>query len=354
MSQETSQWLNTHTLIGFTAKRGNAWHYRADLQAGSGNHFEGAVPMDAARKLLGWVPLEGTVESTIITDSGVTRLVDSTRKTIVHPTTGEVFAVPKVSFQVHGFEAWLLDGAQQIADASANVDGAEGLQLASVGELKGGAIAWAQYELPETVSTPEGFDFRPFFTSATSLNGTLSSTFLTGMQAVVCDNTLSGALGDKSHMVKIRHSVNSLGRIGEIRKALGLFVGQADAFSDAIAELCATEVTDRQWAAFLDAHDATTLIDAKGEPKTGRGLTNAERVRDEMNQLQRHDLRCSQWTGTAFGVVQTVNTWAHHLQGVRGEDASKGERNMLRVVRSQVDALDLGTLTTLRKVLATV
>ena len=27
MSQETSQWLNTRTLIGFTDKRGNAWHY---------------------------------------------------------------------------------------------------------------------------------------------------------------------------------------------------------------------------------------------------------------------------------------------------------------------------------------
>lgn len=32
MSSETSTWLNTSTLIGFTDQRGHAWHYRADDQ----------------------------------------------------------------------------------------------------------------------------------------------------------------------------------------------------------------------------------------------------------------------------------------------------------------------------------
>lgn len=29
MSAETLEWLNTQTLIGYTERRGNAWHYRA-------------------------------------------------------------------------------------------------------------------------------------------------------------------------------------------------------------------------------------------------------------------------------------------------------------------------------------
>lgn len=29
MSSETSTWLNSNTLIGFTTKRGHAWHWRA-------------------------------------------------------------------------------------------------------------------------------------------------------------------------------------------------------------------------------------------------------------------------------------------------------------------------------------
>ena len=30
-------WLNENTLIGYTSKRGTAWHYRADLQWGRSN-----------------------------------------------------------------------------------------------------------------------------------------------------------------------------------------------------------------------------------------------------------------------------------------------------------------------------
>ena len=32
MSKESLTWLNTNTLIGFTDKRGNAWHWRAEEQ----------------------------------------------------------------------------------------------------------------------------------------------------------------------------------------------------------------------------------------------------------------------------------------------------------------------------------
>ena len=46
MSQETSQWLSTRTLIGFTDKRGNAWHYRAEEQGTEPNHYPLAVPAE--------------------------------------------------------------------------------------------------------------------------------------------------------------------------------------------------------------------------------------------------------------------------------------------------------------------
>ena len=58
------------------------------------------------------------------------------------------------------------------------------------------------------------------------------------------------------------------------------------------------------------------------------------------------------WKGTAFGVVQAVNTHAHHYATVRG--ATRPERNMVRAVSGGVDTLDIGTLATLNKVLATV
>ena len=44
------------------------------------------------------------------------------------------------------------------------------------------------------------------------------------------------------------------------------------------------------------------------------------------------------WRGTAFGVVQAVNTFSHHEGTVRG--MARSERNMLRAVTGDIDALD--------------
>jgi len=55
MSAETSTWLNTRTLIGFTDQRGHAWHYRSSDQGDEPNHYPGAIPIgDVRRRLFDW------------------------------------------------------------------------------------------------------------------------------------------------------------------------------------------------------------------------------------------------------------------------------------------------------------
>ncbi len=55
MSRETLQWLNTNTLIGFTDKRGHAWHWRAREQNGISNHYPGPIPIhDVQQRLFAW------------------------------------------------------------------------------------------------------------------------------------------------------------------------------------------------------------------------------------------------------------------------------------------------------------
>ena len=59
MSRETLTHLNTQTLIGYTSKRGQAWHYRAEHQGSEPNHYEHAVPVaDVRRRLFHWSPVE--------------------------------------------------------------------------------------------------------------------------------------------------------------------------------------------------------------------------------------------------------------------------------------------------------
>lgn len=348
MSAETATWLNTNTLIGFTDKRGTAWHYREELQGEQNNHYAGAIPVQDVRdRLFHWKPVEGDVTTTFVTASGVTTITDPTRKTIVRPDTNTVLYVPKKGFTIHDYDTWLIRTVETITDTATGSDD-ESLQVGSAGLLKGGAVAWVQFELPETVKTPEGVDFRPFITAATSLDGSLSSTYNTGAQVVVCDNTLSAALGDvNAKQIKIKHSTNSIGRLAEVRAALGLIHNVADTFAAQVATLCSTEVNDKAWAAFLAAH-----VGVPAEDASERSKTIARNKWDALRALYNNDERVAPWKGTAFGVLQAVNTYTHHVQTVRG--ASRQERNAERSVTGKVDALDALTLETLNKVLASV
>ncbi len=58
MSRESLTWLNRNTLIGFTTKRGTAWHSRARHQGDEPNHYPGPIPVsDVKRRLFGWEPV---------------------------------------------------------------------------------------------------------------------------------------------------------------------------------------------------------------------------------------------------------------------------------------------------------
>ena len=343
MSQETSQWLNTMTLIGFTDKRGKAWHYRESAQGTEPNHYPGAIPVeDIRRRLFNWKPVVATSESTWTDpETGETEhQVWDKRQTLIHPVYRTRLGEFTDGFKIHDYDQWLIQNTNTVLDA-------DGLGASSAGLLKGGAVAWVQAEMPETVTTPEGVEGRPFITAATSLDGSLSSTYLTGAQLVVCDNTLSAALGDRgAGRVKVKHSRNSLGKIGEVRDALGIMYQTAADFTAEVAELCAVEVTDKQWDEFLAAH----LGDKPDPARSVRSANSYDRHREALTSLYRHDNRVAPWAGTAFGVVQAVNTYEQHVKNVKGAD--RAERNMDKMVRGEFDKLDTTTLDQLNLVLA--
>jgi hypothetical protein len=77
----------------------------------------------------------------------------------------------------------------------------------------------------------------------------------------------------------------------------------------------------------------------------------ARNKQDALRQLWNADDRVEPWKNTGWGVIQAVNTYAHHIQGVKV--ISREERNMDNAVRGVYDLLDQETLTGLEKVLAT-
>lgn len=67
MSRETLSHLNSQTLIGYTERRGHAWHYRADLQGAEPNHYPRAIPTaDVYRRLFDWSAIEADVQAVAV------------------------------------------------------------------------------------------------------------------------------------------------------------------------------------------------------------------------------------------------------------------------------------------------
>lgn len=338
MSAETITTLNNSTLIGFTAKRGNAWHYRASMQGAESNHYEGAIPVeDVRRRLLDWTAEEAPVQYAVLGANGVETVTDEGRKVIFRSDTHAALGVFSNGYQIHQYDEWLVKNVENLVDGD--------LQVASAGVLRGGAWAWVQIESPDTREVA-GFQHRPFILAATSMDGYLATTYQRATQAVVCDNTLSVAIREgengKSAAYKVRHSSGSLARISGVREALGLVMNAGDEFEAEVQRLLDDTVDDARWGKFLDAHLGL------GDDASKMAVTLGEKKREQLNDLFFSDERVAPWTGTAFGVMQAVNTWNHHVQGVRGGTA--GDRNMTRAIQGKVDAMDRGTLALLATV----
>jgi len=354
MSKETLERLNTQTLIGFTDKRGTAWHYRADRQGDEPNHYPGAIPVpDVQRRLFGWqaqsrpvaVQTPATVEAmTHLNEDGepVRWAVIEGRQAICRSDddSGAVLGIFAAGYAMHQYDTWLLETVANILD--------DELSISSAGLLRGGAIAWVEVSVPENVSTPEGVEFRPNLLATTSFDGSIATTFKRTVTATVCDNTRELALGENGQVFKVKHTRSSRVQLAPAREALAMVHTLADDFAAEVAELCATTVTNVDWARFLDRH-VPSIKTETGQPLVGRSLTTASRKRCRLEELYRHDQRVAPWAGTAYGVLQAVNTYEHHDSLVRG--AERSERNMLRAVTGQFGQLDRTSWQTLSSVI---
>lgn len=338
MSRETSEWLNQNVLVGYTDQRGSAWHYRRSAQGAEPNHYPGPVPVeDVKRRLFGWepvsVPMGGDLRDLLGSDKPAWKTYED-HQLIVRSDTLDLLGKFKDGFTIHHYDVWLLEKVANLLDAD--------LHIGSAGLLKNGAVAWVSIEMADTVSTTAGVHFRPYLLAATSVDGSLSSTYKPVVQVVVCDNTMDIALRERGAAVKIKHSKHSTFKVAEVRDVLGIVHETAEEFSAEVERLTRVAVPERAWSAFLDAY---TPIPAQ----KGRSRTIAENTRDELTRLWNHDHRVSPWRNTAFGVHQATNTYLHHYATVR--NVGRAERNMTNVLSTKLGEVTTSTQVALDRAL---
>lgn len=327
MSAETSEWLNQNILVGFTDERGTAWHYRADSQGSEPNHYGGAIPVeDVLRRLYYWEAVEAPVYIGVPSSNGIQYVEDPERKAIIRNDDHSVFSVFKSGYTVHSYRKWLIDTVANILDDN-------DLAIGGAGLLKNGARSYVQVEMPETVATPQGFDIRPHLLACTSHDGTLSSTFQLVTTVVVCDNTLAGALGEKTPTYKVRHSKHSVGRLQSVRDALNIVHQYTDDMIAEIERLSTQVITDNEFKAIVERLvpvDLTVEVRPQVEAR-------AQNKRELLHHLYRNDAMVTPWKGTALGVLQCWNTYQHHYAG---SNKTRVERNMLNGITGKAETND--------------
>lgn len=358
MSKETLQHLNTNVLIGFTEKRGHAWHYREDLQGDEPNHYPGAIPVeDIQRRLFYWQAMSRPSLTTLPCDADDPEMVGiddegvpykllwiAGEQRIIRPDTEAVLSPAfKDGYLMHQYGEWLLTNTDTILHGE--------VAVSSAGLLKGGAVAWVEFSVPEAFQSPVGVEFRSNLLAATSFDASLATVFAMTKTDTVCDNTMAGALNEKGRKTRRKHTRYSHLNAQGVRDSLELIYTSADDYIEQLKMLDSVKVSPTQFSKFVDLH---VLTDSSGKVREwkdlkGRSLTMATNKRDALMRLYQHDQRVEPWAGTALGVVKAVNTYVHHEGIVRG--AERAERNMLNTVTGQFDKLDQQTFDMLQGVL---
>lgn len=353
MSAETMTWLNTNTLVGFAAKRGTAWHYRPAEQGAESNHYDGAIPVDdVVRRLFHWEAVSAPVAVLIpcdLTDERMTGIgadgrpfrlvIDEDRQAMVRDDNDFVMGVFKQGYRGHAYRQWLIGNVSNLLDGD--------LSIGSAGLLRGGAVAWVQVERPDTLVTPSGVTIRPNLLASTSFDGSLATGYRAALTNTVCDNTMAVAIteaDDAGKVFRVAHTKYSNLKIAAARDALDIVFEAGDAFTAEIERMTNTPVTDDQFARII----STFFEDDKAESE--RAKTIAANRTAAIHNLWANDLRVQPWAGTAWGAFQAFNTWAQHVQTVRGA-THRFDRNMDAAVTGKAAKFDAAVLATISGVL---
>lgn len=323
--------LNSQILVGFG---------RSAMQANA-TQYDGAVPLDViANDLFGWNAVPAPVFTSFNgRPQSVPGMVANLRS-----DTGDVLGLVSDRYAIHQYRTSLLDNVRAI------VGGSSELAIGSAGTNRNGAVGWLSLSLPNTRTTAEGVEYLPNLIAYSSHDGTLATEYRRSVLNMVCNNQMGTMLkmdaGQAQGMSKIRvkHTRNSLLRIEDARHALGILAETSDAFADEVRELCQLSVTERDWETILDE-----LAPLAPFGSTARAATLADNKRGALDALWTNDARVSPWRNTAYGVVQAVNTYGHHVQTVRG--SHRDDRNLAATLAGDWDTLDNRTHATVRRVL---
>ena len=320
MSAETSTWLNTRTLIGFTDQRGHAWHYRAADQGDEPNHYPGAVPIgdvDAACSA-------GTRPRPTCSPSTSPRTASSASPTRpVRPSSGRPrrFGRGRRRRNPRTLQGratrppvpeWLLG----TVGGSSTTTCRSAPPACSRAARSPGCRSRCRTRSPPRKAWTSGRTCSPAPPTTAPSPPRSSGSSPTSSATTPCPPP-SRETGQR---VKVRHSRHSRHPAGRGPRG----AGHRPHHRRRLRRPGRPARRHRPSPTGSGQRSSTpTLVLPPGA--STRARTSVEKKRASLDRLWDHDARVSPWKNTAWGVVQAVNTYAHHEQTVRGIDPSRAQ-----------------------------
>lgn len=139
----------------------------------------------------------------------------------------------------------------------------DGASWETAGSMNNGGTVFGSLVLDRT-SAVDGDKIKNYILVSTSHDGSGSLTFATTPVRVVCQNTLSLALGQAKQVYKVRHTKSAQDRMKQARVALGVASEYLDAWDLAMQALVSEKVTKGKFFEIVDGLFPEPEKDVKG------------------------------------------------------------------------------------------
>jgi phage/plasmid-like protein (TIGR03299 family) len=202
---------------------------------------------------------------------------------------------------------------RQVLEFYRDLVSAGGFELETAGILKGGKKLWALAKTGQETVLRGGDTVKAYLLLATSCDGTLCTTAQFTSVRVVCNNTLSMAVGDKTGAVRVPHSTQF--NPEAVKRELGLGLSAWDAFMTSIRTLADRKVHKFEAMNFL--------VKVLGNPDVPLADQPNQKALNNVYALftgggKGSDLDSA--SGTSWGLLNAVTEYVDHERRARSQD----------------------------------
>lgn len=190
------------------------------------------------------------------------------------------------------------------------------VKFETAGALDGGRRIWLLANLP--ARRVVGDEVVPYLVFTNSHDGYYAITAAMTPTRVVCQNTLTAALGNTKRKWTVRHVGNFQAKLNVAQHTLGLASKYMDAFIDKADVLEQIKITQKKFDDILNA--VFPLKEQEEGEEVSRTNQNVIKLRSGVTDIWRTADDLQPFRNTAWGVVNAFADFASHAEPLRKTD----------------------------------